>query len=281
VLVPLAAELGINIGVTGREPLNNQPYFRMTRLGDGTPVHSGGREAFDYMLKLIAELSAIKDAGKAQRALAAYIAVRRTYQPRYETKYGDISISPEELVTAIANFTGIKSEGGRRAQAVAAGLLDVFAGTGRVESGRINDPSRKYPGDICIRTADDPEKWEKAIEVRDKPVSITDVQIFCKKCIAMGVRQAAVVMVSEAQEQLDTYRISEWASSFGIGITLFRGWKHFVDQVLFWSEAPKPEAASEAAIRIGERLISVEASPESVTLWHSLVRARGMEQLSD
>src|SRR5690606_17545411 len=34
VLVPLAAELGIHLGVTGREPLNNQPYFRMTRFGD-------------------------------------------------------------------------------------------------------------------------------------------------------------------------------------------------------------------------------------------------------
>jgi hypothetical protein len=34
VLVPLAAELGFNIGVTGREPLDNQPYLRMTRLGE-------------------------------------------------------------------------------------------------------------------------------------------------------------------------------------------------------------------------------------------------------
>ena len=47
VWVPLAAELGINLGVTGREPLNNQPYFRMTYLGDGTPVHSGAKAAFD------------------------------------------------------------------------------------------------------------------------------------------------------------------------------------------------------------------------------------------
>jgi hypothetical protein len=42
VLVPLSAELGFSLGVTGREPLNNQPYFRMTRLDDGTPVHAGG-----------------------------------------------------------------------------------------------------------------------------------------------------------------------------------------------------------------------------------------------
>ncbi len=51
VLVPLSAELGIDIGVTGREPLNNQPYFRMTRLDDGTPIHGSSRAAFEYMLQ--------------------------------------------------------------------------------------------------------------------------------------------------------------------------------------------------------------------------------------
>ena len=51
-----------------------------------------------------------------------------------------------------------------------AGLLDVFVGAERVESGRINDP----------------KVWEKAIEVRDKPVAASDVQIFGNKCVAMG-----------------------------------------------------------------------------------------------
>jgi hypothetical protein len=43
VLVPLSAELGFSLGVSGREALNNQPYFRMTRLDDGTPVSGAGR----------------------------------------------------------------------------------------------------------------------------------------------------------------------------------------------------------------------------------------------
>ena len=67
VLVPLAAELGISLGVTGREPLNNQPYFRMTRLGDATPVHGGGRAAFNYMLKLVEELQEAPNGGGWRR----------------------------------------------------------------------------------------------------------------------------------------------------------------------------------------------------------------------
>lgn len=272
VLVPLAAELGINIGVTGREPLNNQPYFRMTRLGDDTPVHAGGRAAFDYMLELVGELSKLEDESEAREALRAFVAVRRRYQPRYTSHDGKVTIAPERLAALIADFVRENSEGGRRAQAVVAGLLDVFAGTGRVESGRINDPSRKYPGDVCVRMAEDPESWEKAIEVRDKPVSASDVQIFGKKCVDMGVREAAVVMVADTQPPLDVEALSAWASGFGIGLTLFHGWPTVVDQVLFWAELPKPEAVLEAVERIEERLIAVEASPEAVDRWQSLVR---------
>lgn len=67
VLVPLAAELGFSIGVTGREPLNNQPYFRMTRLDDGTPVHPGARAAFNYMVELVHELDGLPERGPRAR----------------------------------------------------------------------------------------------------------------------------------------------------------------------------------------------------------------------
>ena len=273
VLVRAAAELGFNLGVTGREPLNNQPYFRMTRLGDNTPVHAGGKAAFNYMMELVKELSELQSEKQARDALRAFIAVRRRYQPHYTVGHGRVTITPEKLTTVIVDFVKDDSEGGRRAQAVVAGLFDVFAGTGRVESGRVNDPSRKYPGDVCIRMAEEPERWEKAIEVRDKPVSVSDIQIFGKKCVDMGVREAAVIMVAESQPLIDNKEISAWALRFGIGLTLFHGWPSLIDQSLFWAELPKPDAALEAVERIEERLVSVEASPESVTLWQSLVRS--------
>ena len=272
VLVPLAAELGINLGVTGREPLNNQPYFRMSRLGDETPIHGGGRAAFDYMVGLVKELQAAPTEDAGVQGLRAFIAVRRAYQPRYTVAEGGANLSPEQLTAAIAAFVREDSEGGKRAQAVVAGLMDVFAGDGRVESGRINDPSRKYPGDVCVRSADDPETFDKAIEVRDKPVQVSDIQIFGKKCIDMGVREAAVVMASERQPPLDRAGLATWAAGFGLGLTLFVGWETFVDQVLFWSELPKPEAAIQAALCVETRLLGVEASPASVQCWQTLVR---------
>ena len=154
VLVPLSAEIGINIAVTGREPLNNQPYFRMSYLKDGTPVHQKSKSAFDYMVALVDEISNMSKTS-ARKALSAYIYVRKQYQPNYLAHDKEAVATPEELLSSIVEFVNENSEGGRRAQAVVAGLMDAFAGQERVESGRINDPSRKHPGDVCIVSDND------------------------------------------------------------------------------------------------------------------------------
>ncbi|MBV6121131.1 restriction endonuclease, SacI family [Pseudomonas aeruginosa] len=272
VLVPLAAELGFNIGVTGREPLNNQPYFRMTRLDDGTPVHASSIDSFKYMKGLVDDLQQMTSVIEARAALQAYIAVRLRYQPRYSTSSGEVTVRPETLAAVIADFVRQDSEQGRRAQAVVAGLMDVVAGPERVESGRINDPSRNSPGDVCIRASSPEGEWEKAFEVRDKPVSFGDAQIFGKKCVDMGVREAAIVMVSDSQSLLSQAELDEWALGFGIGATLFHGWESLVEQALFWAGAPKPEAAIQAVSFIHERLIAIEASEDGVHTWHRLTR---------
>ena len=274
VLVPLAAELGISIGVTGREPLNNQPYFRMTRLGDNTPVHAGARAAFDYMVELVEELEDIDKLEHAHAALAAFIAERRRYRPRYIVSEGEPTIDPSSLTAAVETLVRDASENGRRAQAVVAGLMDAFAGPERVVSGRVNDPSRRHPGDVCVRAGGDSKTWEKAFEVRDKLVTLSDVQIFGMKCLNMGVREAAVVAVAEGQLPLDDRALSEWSVELGLDVTVFMSWESIVEQALFWCSDPKPVAARHATKYISERLIGVEASPMAVELWIKLTAWR-------
>ena len=275
VLVPLAADLGFSMGVTGREPLNNQPYFRMGKLGDNTPVRERGRKAFDFMVRLVMELQVLPTTEEARAALAAYIAARRRHQARYTPPPGEIAISSEELCQAVRALLRDGSEGGRRAQAVVAGLMDALAGPDRVESGRINDPGRTHPGDVRVRAADEPGVWEKAFEIRDKPVSMSDVQIFGKKCLDMGAREAAVVAVGEGQGPLDHAKLSQWSRDLGIGVTLFESWGSIVEQALFWASDPKPDAARRVVEHIHERLIGVEASPAAVELWSRLAGRQG------
>jgi hypothetical protein len=273
VVVPLSAELGFSLGVSGREPLNNQPYFRMTKLGDGTPVHPGGRAAFDFMVELVDKAQPL-DARSAKRALAAFIAVRRRYQRTYAAASGSASISPSALVHVIAAFVSADSEGGRRAQAVTAGLLDVVFGTGRVQSGRINDPSRHYPGDVAVLESEPSnagrDVFEKAFEVRDKPTRFSDVAVFGRTCIDRGVQEAAMVLVFDAQEAIDLDDVQRWSDSLGISMTLFSGWRAFIEQCLFWASPPAREAATLAVETIRQRLIDVQASSGAVAKWDIL-----------
>ena len=169
----------------------------MKRLNDGTPTHQNSRVAFNYMLQLVEELNALQDEVPAQKALEAFVMVRRRYQRTYTKVSGSVDITPSNLPEFIRQFVLEDSEYGRRVQAIVAGLIDVFVSSDRVESGRINDPSRKHPGDVCVRSLDDLSLFEKAIEVRDKPVQETDVQIFGRKCVEMNVQEAALVMVSQ------------------------------------------------------------------------------------
>ena len=270
VLVPLAVELGFSLGATGREPLNNQPYFRIARLGDDTPVSASSRAAFSYLLNLVDELQGLRSKEEALPALAAFIAERRRHTVRYTTPAGETRISPEELPAAVRSLVREGSEGGRIAQAVVAGLMDTFAGPERVESGRVNDPSRRHPGDVCVRAVDTTDVWEKAFEIRDKPVSMSDVQIFGSKCVSMGARESAVVAVADAQKPLDRGKLAEWSRDLGIGLTLFEGWESIIEQALFWASDPKPAAVRRAVGRIHDRLVAVEASPAAVNRWARL-----------
>lgn len=272
VLVPLSAELAFSIGVSGRQPLNNQPYFRMTYLGDSTPVqHGGGRQVFDFMVKLVQELAASEPA-QARQALRAFVAVRRNYQRKYDDAGDEVALSPYQLLESVRRLVGADSERGRRAQAVAAGLLDVIYGADRVECGGIHDPSRHYPGDVAILAAGEGGGWEKSFEVRDKPVPFSDIAIFGRTCVDRGVREAAVLMASNAQPFVDPDTVREWCEEYGLSMTLFHGWEQFIDQCLFWAALSKPEATKLAVATIRERLIAIEASSEAVTLWDSLVR---------
>lgn len=270
VLVPVAAELGIHLGATGPQPLNNQPYFRMTFLGDDTPVRSNARPAFDFMLGLVREIEGMDEA-QAREALRAYIVVRTGHAPKYAPAAGVAAVSREGVSAAIVAFVGEESEGGKRAQAVVAGLLDAAYGADRVVTDRINSPSRRYPGDVCVLSEAGSEEIERAFEVKDKPVSLTDIQIFGRKCIEFGVREAAYVMVAAAQSAPDAIAVYRWAAGLGLGMTLHTQWPPLVRQCLFWGLLPTPDGAVEAVSRIRERLITIEAAPASLERWERFV----------
>lgn len=270
VLVPLSTELGVHIGVTGKEPLNNQPYFRIGILGDGTPINESAREGFALTLRLVDQLQ-MMSCQDARQALRAFIAVRRGFHPVYNAVAGLLSVNPDNLAFCIDELVKADSEGGKRAQAAAAALFDSVYGPVRVECGRINDPSRRHPGDVCVKN-NEIGGWEKAIEVRDKLVEEHDVRTFLNKCLSMGVRQAGMLMAARNQNELDYSSLNQFALQRGMGLQLFYGWGDLTAQVLFWSSEPAPEVVALVVEGLDQRLIELEVSSEGFALWGALTR---------
>lgn len=203
----------------------------------------------------------------------AYVSVRRMRQPQYVDQQPAGRTDSGRLVDAICALVGDASEHGRRAQAVVAGLMDAFAGSDRVDSGRINDPSRNHPGDVCVRDVNDLSAWGKAFEVRDKPVSVADICLFAQKCADMGVHKAGVVAVSDRQAAIGRNAIASMVDTLGVEVTVFTAWRSLVDQVLLWSEDSPLTVLSNAVGRIHARLIALEASEDAVSLWVELNRS--------
>jgi hypothetical protein len=272
VLVPNAPELDISLGVTGREPLNNQPYFRIERLTRDAPVRSTGRGVLNLLCDILDRLQAASDE-QARQAMRAFIDVRRRLGTRYSRSLEErVNVSVDQVIDAIEALVGAGSEGGRTAQAVVAGLLDVLAGADRVDARRVNDPSRTVPADVNVRAAAG-EGWERAFEVRDKPVSREDLYLLVSKCAEAGVGEAVMVAIAPAPEIKLVGEAQAWAAERGVNLILFSDWSTLVRQALHWAPTPTLVAASLLPGQVEQRLIEVEASPEALAQWEQLFSA--------
>lgn len=78
----------------------------MTQLDDGTPVHAGGREAFDCMFRLVSELNEIDDEAELEAALQAYLHVRKKYQSHYGEFDKSLEVAPQKLNGFSPSYSG-------------------------------------------------------------------------------------------------------------------------------------------------------------------------------
>jgi hypothetical protein len=273
VLVPIATKYDINLGATGAEPLNNQPYFRMDHLGDGTAVHGSSKPAWNYMLELVKELDKSTQA-QAVAALGAFIHVRRNAGKVYVTHTSADKMTSLSLATALEELVVNRSENGKRAQAATAGIMDAVYGQERVNtgSGRINDPSRKRPGDVCVLRIGKVNEWEKALEVKDKPVSDADIMRFVRNGLSnYAVQDFGYLALAADQSQLDDNAIIAWAEQRGATVSIFYNWETFLRQSLFWAPAVTLQLTIETSAHVSARLQEIEASTDALSLWNELV----------
>jgi len=267
VLAANANRLGIDLGVTGREPLNNQPFFGKSRVTADMKVRTDAKASLSILIEALTELDKIEAEPKARHALRSFLQVRQRKQVKIQIAEGlgddwDVDF----LTRRIADFVNEDSEGGKRAQAVAAGLFDILFGPEFVDARRINDPSCKYPGDIGIMSRMDSRSISRAIEVKDKPVSSGDLKTYINNVQAAGISIAAMVAVSSAQPPLDIEESVRWAENRRIRFRVFLGWNEVVKEALYWTDLPGL-AVSSVVRAIAKRLEFYEVSQQAIDSW--------------
>lgn len=290
VLAANAPRLHIDLGVRGREPLNNQPFFAKNRISENLPVKESGREPLRLLLDALDALDSIKDPEEARAALRAFLVSRRVEAELDEigTEAGD-DLTEYKLLHAIQTFVSEDSESGKRAQAVVAGLLDVEFGSPRVEVGKVFDPSRHFAGDVVVKNKSQTvtpglllgvqdaasENYSTSTvaisyEVRDKPVTANDLYHFAQRVIDHNGKRAVMVAVAPQPPLVakETNAAIEWAAKRGVRLYVYLGWEQFLRDSLF--RAQDGATAGSAYRAIFQRLVQVEVSPEGIKRWELL-----------
>ncbi len=266
VLVPGAVQFGYDLRATGREPLNNQPFFRYDRIDEIDRIHARARP---YLPDLIAACTALNqlEALQARAALAAFLRVRidaASAQGPVDLRGTGLSMS--DLVEKTTTFITSNTEGGRRGQAFVAAAFDLVSS--HVRTSRVNDPSRRMPGDVQVLARGVPVL---AVEVRQKLVSSEEAMHFALSLREGGVATGLIAMLDPSQPSLDEHRVLIDAEALhGVFLTLSYGVQSMLGAAAVWGGRPLDAVLKDFPIRMLERLEEIEVSDQGVHEWAAL-----------
>lgn len=269
VLVPASVEFQFDIRTTGREPLNNQPFFRYDRVDAAERVKFPAHHRY-----LVECLEAANDlsSDEALGALAAYLRVcfQRAASVIDDDLQG-VASGIRAIITAAKMLLAEDAEGGKRAQALVAAVFDVVYGSDRVRTRLVNDPSRDFPGDVqALETVG---RVILSAEVRAKPMPATEIEQFARVLAQAGVTRSMAVVLAPNQPKLPYSDIAErLATELGVLTTVIDNVDDLLLTAFAWSPKPLPEVLAAFPDRVAQRLRSIDANRATVERWMALIR---------
>lgn len=263
VLVPGSVRYGYDLRATGREPLNNQPFFRYDRIDEIDRIHASARPHLPNLIDACRAISRL-DADEALTALAAFLRVRmEAARARQAIDLRGVSLSMSDLISRTEDFVTTDPEGGRRGQAFVAAAFDLASAA--VRSERVNDPSRVMPGDVQVLERGTPVL---AVEVRQKVVTYEETMQFAASLRRAEVAIGMVAMLHAAQHELDDYDVLVDAQELhGVFLSLAYRVQGVLGAAAVWCGRSLDTVLSEFPQRMLHRLEEIEVSRESLRAW--------------
>lgn len=261
--------LGIDLGANGPYPLNNYPFRGPDRIDEiGNVRNQAGK---DWLFSCLNELGAIQNAQEARSALRGFILSRMVDTAQAFTageNAGDHFVT-QTLSARIAEFVGTDSEGGARAQAVAAGLLSIAFGSENVEVGHVNDPDRRLPLDVTVFNDPEERLIRFSVEVKDKKINGSDVLSSVEKAAKFNSVNILYLALNQPLDQRDFQTETVIARDSGCRVVFYFSWEQLCNMCASVTATSGPEALGEAYRQIGTRLVQLGVSNSGIEQWES------------
>lgn len=270
VLVPTSKELDFSIRTTGREPLNNQPFFRYSHIKDIERV----RDVEDlnrYKEILYSELEPLNSSA-AEKALAAFILVgleERVKSNNIARVAG--SLTANEIISGVEELLERGNAGPWVVQALGSVFLQGFSPT--ITSRKLNDPSRKFPGDVqALNPSGEPLI---SLEARNKKVSIGDVLTFAENCSHHNIRKAIILELTGSPTKLSTQSlITKVWDRFHISLLFIDNISDFVSISSVLGSLDFNKFYNDFAQNLSQSLKEIEAPEQARLQWANYVRSK-------
>ncbi|MCX4421082.1 restriction endonuclease, SacI family [Streptomyces mirabilis] len=274
VLVPLSVELGFDLKATGREPLNNQPFFRYDHYSEIERIQ---RSARPYFERLQSALQMVDTEGytrqQAQSALAAVLTVCIEANRKKQRVVSGSSIVEASLIAQTEAFVTSGADMPRKLQACVAAALDMTYP--EVASRRLNDPSRDFPGDVhALRNDGSPLL---AVEVRGKPVTPEELEQFVRSVTDADIPRAALVVHAVGHRSLllnemTTIRLEQ---KYGRLVKISESVSSFMRDLFVWSSHDTLEILSSFPDDMYKRMSEIEVRQQELDRWANLFPDEG------
>jgi hypothetical protein len=263
VLVPASIEHRFDLRTTGREPLNNQPFFHSDRV-DAMPRVKHPDE-IQYLVECLEGVDYLREE-EAVEALAAFLRHRiAAAEQAVPIDLGRASADLIRIKDACDHFLDKSVESGKRAQALVAAAFDLVFDD--VRTARVFDPSRRLPGDVQAFYKLEPVV---SAEVRAKPVTYSDAMHFVRSVAAAGFPHAVIAGFESVDEAVLQLSKEAWEET-GVFVTVYTAFSDVLLDALAWSRRPLDQLLSEFPKNVVSRLAQLEVKSSSMALWGELV----------
>ncbi|PCN48052.1 hypothetical protein Csp2054_09265 [Curtobacterium sp. 'Ferrero'] len=260
VLVPAARVEGFSIRTKGREPINNQPFFRYERIDEIDRVRHP--KDFAYFLSIAKSANSL-DGSSALHAFAAFLSVAKEEADRvHSVVLRAQGLNIDALRVASSDYLRANArDRPRRLQAFAAACLELVHSDIRTRP--LHDPSRDVPGDVHVVAGGE---IVTALEARGKEVTESDLVAFAHSCAAHRIGRA-IVLVDTGSDGWDPAILNSSKVDVLAQLRVYGGILDFLNDAISWSHLPYHKATELFTRRYAARLEEIGVGVEGQEEW--------------